>query len=58
MVLALIVRTGEALNEGDIDQYCIENIARYKRPRRILFVDSIPKNASGKILKVKLRKEH
>jgi long-chain acyl-CoA synthetase len=40
----------------DLDQLCIENIARFKRPREYRFVDSLPKNNYGKVLKTELRK--
>ncbi len=39
----------------DIDRYCRENMATYKRPRLIEFVDELPKSAVGKVLKRKLR---
>jgi long-chain acyl-CoA synthetase len=34
---------------------CLDNIARFKRPRRYRFVDSLPKNNYGKVLKTALR---
>jgi long-chain acyl-CoA synthetase len=39
----------------DLDRYCRENMATYKRPRVIELVDELPKNAVGKVLKRKLR---
>jgi len=39
----------------DLDSLCIGNIARYKRPREYRFVDSLPKNHYGKVLKTELR---
>ncbi len=39
----------------DIDRYCQENMATYKRPRLIEFMDELPKSAVGKVLKRKLR---
>jgi long-chain acyl-CoA synthetase len=35
---------------------CKANIARFKRPREYRFVDSLPKNNYGKVLKTELRK--
>jgi long-chain acyl-CoA synthetase len=34
---------------------CLDSIARYKRPRTYYFVDSLPKNNYGKVLKTALR---
>ena len=39
----------------DLDALCLENIARYKRPRDYHIVDNLPKNSYGKILKTDLR---
>jgi long-chain acyl-CoA synthetase len=39
-----------------LDQLCLENIARFKRPREYRFVEALPKNNYGKVLKTELRK--
>jgi acyl-CoA synthetase (AMP-forming)/AMP-acid ligase II len=39
-----------------MDLLCLENMARFKRPREYVFSDSLPKNNYGKILKTELRK--
>jgi len=58
-VLALIVpKPGETISQEEIDRYCIEKIAKYKRPRRIKFIKNLPRTSSGKILKTELRKTH
>ena len=50
-----------ALKEGcdataeEIIEYCLENLADYKKPRIVEFIDAIPRNPTGKILKKKLR---
>ena len=38
-----------------LDAHCLQRIARFKRPRRYLFVDTLPKNNYGKVLKTALR---
>ena len=38
-----------------LDQLCLDNIARFKRPKDYRFVDALPKNNYGKILKTELR---
>lgn len=53
---AVIVReTGQDLVEDDVIAYCRAHLAGYKRPRHVVFVDALPRNASGKILKRQLR---
>jgi len=54
-VVAFIVARG-AVEKTELDALCLENIARYKRPREYRFVDSLPKNNYGKVLKTELRK--
>ncbi|MGI9382406.1 MAG: AMP-binding enzyme, partial [Methyloligellaceae bacterium] len=56
-VVAFVVpRPGADPGEGALDQLCLDNIARFKRPRGYRFVDALPKNNYGKILKTELRK--
>ncbi len=40
---------------SELDQTCIDNIARFKRPKEYRFVDSLPTNNYGKVLKRELR---
>ncbi|MEQ8349051.1 MAG: AMP-binding protein [Sneathiellaceae bacterium] len=56
-VLAIVVaRDGHSVTEADLDRLCIDNIARFKRPKSYRFVESLPKNNYGKILKTELRR--
>jgi acyl-CoA synthetase (AMP-forming)/AMP-acid ligase II len=55
-VVAFVVpRPGEAIAEGELDALCLDNVARFKRPKDYRFVDSLPKNNYGKVLKRELR---
>jgi len=55
-VLAFVViRTGADVTMNDLDRLCLENLARYKRPKKYRFVSELPKNNYGKVLKTKLR---
>jgi acyl-CoA synthetase (AMP-forming)/AMP-acid ligase II len=57
--LALIVaRDGQSLTVDDVLAYCRERLANYKVPRRVEFVDVLPRNPSGKVLKTVLREEY
>jgi len=54
--IAFVVRReGAALEAADLDRLCLDNIARFKRPKGYRFVASLPKNNYGKILKTELR---
>ncbi len=56
VVVACVVRSpGAAVAENALDAYCLERIARFKRPKRYVFIDSLPKNNYGKVLKRELR---
>ncbi len=55
-VMAVVVpRPGEPLTVEALNEHCRERLAGYKRPKRIVLIDALPKNASGKILKRELR---
>jgi acyl-CoA synthetase (AMP-forming)/AMP-acid ligase II len=51
----VVVRSGTAIGAPDLDQLCLDNIARFKRPKGYRFVAALPKNNYGKILKTDLR---
>jgi acyl-CoA synthetase (AMP-forming)/AMP-acid ligase II len=56
--LALVVRKpGAALTIDDVIAFCRERLANFKVPRRVEFVDALPRNLAGKVLKTELRKE-
>jgi fatty-acyl-CoA synthase len=53
----IAIKPGLSLTEADIHAHCAGNLARFKCPRRIAFVDALPRNATGKIHKPTLRKD-
>ncbi|UQW99806.1 fatty acyl-CoA synthetase [Streptomyces sp. RerS4] len=53
-VTAVVVPRGE-VTEAELLAYARERLAHFKAPKRVLFVDTLPRNASGKILKRELR---
>ena len=55
VVAVVCPRSGHALTPDDIISFCRLRIASYKKPRHVLFTHSLPKNASGKVLKRELR---
>ena len=54
---AIIVKKSDNLTADDLMAHCNEKLARFKLPKGIAFVDAIPRNPSGKILKRVLREE-
>ena len=55
-VVAFVVpKPGQKAAEPELDRLCLDNIARFKRPRHYLMVDHLPKNNYGKVLKRELR---
>jgi len=49
------VREGAGLTAEAVKVYVKENLARYKVPRDVVFVEELPRNATGKVLKRELR---
>ena len=55
-VLAFVVARDRAgVDAQALDRLCLENIARFKRPKAYRFIDALPKNNYGKVLKTELR---
>lgn len=54
VVAVITMKEGESTSEEEIISFVQERIARYKYPRRVKFIDELPKNATGKILKREL----
>ncbi|HSV37462.1 MAG TPA: acyl-CoA synthetase [Nocardioidaceae bacterium] len=50
----VVLHDGETLTEDDVKQHVSANLARYKTPREVVFLDALPRNPTGKVLKRKL----
>ncbi|WP_370281706.1 class I adenylate-forming enzyme family protein [Pseudooceanicola sp.] len=55
IVVAFVVCAGAAPGTGELDAACTARIARFKKPKRYVFVPELPKNNYGKVLKTALR---
>lgn len=53
----ILLKASQTITEEEIIAFCSERMAGYKIPRAIKFIDSLPKNATGKVLKKLLREE-
>ena len=55
VVAFIVAETGRDISPGSLDAHCNASIARFKRPKRYLFVEALPKNNYGKVVKRELR---
>ena len=54
---AVVLRENQQLDEATLIAHCKTHLARFKVPKRVIFVPSLPKNPSGKLLKRELRRQ-
>jgi long-chain acyl-CoA synthetase len=52
------LRPGATLTADDLIAFCADRLAGYKKPRSVDFVDELPRDAAGKLLKRKLRERY
>ena len=55
VVAFVVLQAGADVTEAALDAHCLAEIARFKRPKRYIFVSALPKNNYGKVLKTELR---
>jgi long-chain acyl-CoA synthetase len=53
----VVLKAGTACSEQEILEWCQERMARYKVPREVEFVESLPKSLAGKVLRRVLREK-
>ena len=57
--MAIIVKKpGQTIEEGDVIRHCLGRLAKFKVPQAVQFVDVLPRNATGKVLKRELRTQY
>ena len=56
VVAFLVAGEGGAVLEAELDALCLEHIARFKRPKEYRWVEALPKNSYGKVMKTELRR--
>jgi fatty-acyl-CoA synthase len=54
----IVLKNQETMKEDEVVDYCRSHLASYKKPKSVLFVPSLPRNPSGKVLKTVLRTLH
>ena len=55
VVAFVVTAPGTACDAATLDVWCRSQIAAFKRPKRYIFADALPKNSYGKVLKTELR---
>jgi malonyl-CoA/methylmalonyl-CoA synthetase len=58
VVAAVVKRPDSALQEADILRALSGRLAKFKQPKRIFFVDDLPRNAMGKVQKNEIRRQY
>jgi fatty-acyl-CoA synthase len=54
----VVVKEGHPLTEAEVIEFCQGKLARYKIPKSVVFLDSLPRTAAGKVLKRELREQY
>ena len=57
-VRALVVRRSEEVDEMALIDHCTQRLASFKRPRSVVFIEQLPRNVMGKVMKRDLREEY
>jgi long-chain acyl-CoA synthetase len=55
VVAFVVAREGCSPSSQELDRLCLDNLARFKRPKRYEFLKALPRNSAGKVLKIQLR---
>lgn len=56
-VACIVRRNGAEADPAEIEQFCLRELARYKVPRRYVFLDGLPRNALGKVQHFRLKQQ-
>src|SRR5699024_10286801 len=55
VVAVVVLNENETSEEDAIINYCAEQAASFKKPKEVIFIEQLPRNSTGKVLKYKLR---
>ncbi|HLJ00604.1 MAG TPA: AMP-binding protein [Bradyrhizobium sp.] len=55
VVACVVLEQGAVPDDAKLDAHCLQSIARFKRPKRYVYLDALPKSNYGKVLKTELR---
>ena len=54
----VVLKKGETATQEEITEFCRSKLSGFKRPRSVVFIDALPRNPMGKVLRKKLREEY
>ena len=54
----VVLKKGQSATPEEMIEYCRSRLAGFKRPRSVVFIDGLPRNPMGKVLRKKLREEY
>jgi len=54
----VVLKKGEVATQEEIIEHCRTRLAGFKRPRSVVFIDALPRNPMGKVLRKKLREDY
>jgi acyl-CoA synthetase (AMP-forming)/AMP-acid ligase II len=54
----IVLKRGESMKEEEVIEYCKNHLASYKKPKSVEFIETLPRNPSGKVLKTELRESY
>lgn len=57
-VVVAVVRKTEIITENMVISYLMDKLAKYKQPKKVIFLDNLPRNTMGKVQKAELRKTY
>ena len=57
LLIFISIKESQKIEEKEIIEHCLKNLAKFKVPKSVVFVDLLPRNATGKVLKRELREE-
>ena len=58
MKALVVLREGSTVAAQELIDFCADSLAEYQRPSSVEFIDSLPRNVMGKVLKRKLREPY
>ncbi|HLC30217.1 MAG TPA: long-chain-fatty-acid--CoA ligase [Dehalococcoidia bacterium] len=55
---AVVLKSGQTATEEELSEWCRKNLSSYKKPERVVFINELPRNLLGKILRKDLRAQY
>ena len=54
----VVLKKGKKISVDEVIEHCRSRLAGFKRPRSVIFIDTLPRNAMGKVLRKELREKY